>query len=130
MQKLFALILLLLSSNANAIPVVWTLNDVIFSDGQRASGSFIFDADTVVSGTTTTPVFDVSINTEVPDWLDYYPNSLAPGLYDNDQNTYYSTNSTNGSDPYLLTVMVKPFTGGYQELYLNFAALLIKLSKT
>jgi hypothetical protein len=39
-------ILSLLSVAANAVPVVWTLDDVVFNDGGTASGSFTFDADT------------------------------------------------------------------------------------
>ena len=31
---------------ANAIPVTWTLEDVIFNDGSTIAGSFVFDADT------------------------------------------------------------------------------------
>ena len=30
-----------------AVPVLWTLSDVTFDDGGTASGSFVFDADTV-----------------------------------------------------------------------------------
>lgn len=36
---------LVFSSPALAAPVVWTLQDVIFTDGGTASGSFTFDAD-------------------------------------------------------------------------------------
>ena len=33
---------------ARAVPVLWTLSGVTFDDGATASGSFVFDADTVV----------------------------------------------------------------------------------
>jgi len=39
-------ILSLLSVSANAVPVAWTLDNVVFADGSTASGSFTFDADT------------------------------------------------------------------------------------
>lgn len=36
----------LFSAVANAVPVSWTLDGVVFADGSTASGSFTFDADT------------------------------------------------------------------------------------
>lgn len=36
---------LLLSAMAHAVPVEWTLNNVVFADGAVATGSFVFDAD-------------------------------------------------------------------------------------
>ncbi|MEM9388530.1 MAG: hypothetical protein AAGA68_26040 [Pseudomonadota bacterium] len=39
-----ALAALLVATTANAMPITWTLQDVIFSDGGTASGSFAFDA--------------------------------------------------------------------------------------
>lgn len=39
-------ILSLFSAAANAVPVVWTLDRVVFSDGSTASESFTFDVDT------------------------------------------------------------------------------------
>jgi hypothetical protein len=37
---------LLLGANASAAPVQWTLNDVVFDDGESVTGSFDYDADT------------------------------------------------------------------------------------
>ena len=36
----------LLSGVAQAITIEWTLNDVVFTDGGTASGSFLYDTDT------------------------------------------------------------------------------------
>jgi hypothetical protein len=36
---------LFFGSAAHAIPLRWTLNDFIFEDGQMATGSFVYDAD-------------------------------------------------------------------------------------
>jgi hypothetical protein len=41
-------VVLLWGQNANAAPILWTLDDVTFRDGGTASGSFIFDADTSI----------------------------------------------------------------------------------
>jgi hypothetical protein len=48
LMKFFTLLpaLYLLSLTANAVPVVWHLDGVTFSDGGTASGSFTYDADT------------------------------------------------------------------------------------
>jgi len=40
------LITVFIAFNAQAIPIVWELQDVAFSDGTAAVGSFVFDADT------------------------------------------------------------------------------------
>jgi len=40
------LITVFIASNAQAIPIVWELQDVAFSDSTAAVGSFVFDADT------------------------------------------------------------------------------------
>ena len=40
------LLCLLIPAQAAAIPIVWTLHDVAFSDGGTGSGSFVYDADT------------------------------------------------------------------------------------
>jgi hypothetical protein len=45
---LFLAALLLASAKAQAAPVFWTLDGVTFADGATASGSFVFDADTLV----------------------------------------------------------------------------------
>lgn len=37
---------LILSTAANATPIEWTLNDVVFDDGTAVTGSFVYDADT------------------------------------------------------------------------------------
>src|SRR5689334_13211018 len=34
------------ASRAQAMPILWSLSDVTFSDGGTASGSFVFDVDT------------------------------------------------------------------------------------
>ena len=49
--------LLLVASPAGAIPITWTLSDVVFRDGSAAIGSFVFDADVNVYS-------DVSITTD------------------------------------------------------------------
>jgi hypothetical protein len=46
MKKLIAAFLLLGFGSAQAIPVIWTLEGVLFEDGGTASGSFVYDADT------------------------------------------------------------------------------------
>ena len=46
MKKLIGLILLFGWGTAWAIPVTWTLDNVVFDDGGEAYGSFIYDADT------------------------------------------------------------------------------------
>jgi hypothetical protein len=46
MRALFLVIGIFLSSAALAIPVEWTLQNVIFTDGGTAFGSFVYDADT------------------------------------------------------------------------------------
>jgi hypothetical protein len=38
--------LFLASSSANAVPVTWTLEDVVFSDGGTATGSYVYNAST------------------------------------------------------------------------------------
>ena len=45
MKKLIALMLLLGWGAAWAIPVQWTIHDLIFADGSEMTGSFVFDAD-------------------------------------------------------------------------------------
>ena len=42
---MFAVVALLWAQSAQAVPILWTLEDVTFLDGGAASGSFIFDAD-------------------------------------------------------------------------------------
>jgi hypothetical protein len=49
-------ILLAVAGSASATPVTWTLNDVTFTDGATAFGSFVYDADA-------NTVSDVSITT-------------------------------------------------------------------
>ena len=39
----------LLSSAANAVPITWTLQNVVFEDGGTASGSFVYDAVTGIA---------------------------------------------------------------------------------
>jgi hypothetical protein len=46
MKNLIAIALMFTWGSASAIPVQWTLEDVVFADGGTASGSFVFDADT------------------------------------------------------------------------------------
>ena len=46
-QAIFVAFLLTVSVVASATPVLWTFSGVRFSDGSTASGSFVFDADTV-----------------------------------------------------------------------------------
>ena len=46
MKKLIALILLFACGTATAIPLEWTLNDVLLDDGQYLTGQFTYDADT------------------------------------------------------------------------------------
>lgn len=47
MRKLYCLLFMLAGScSMQAIPVVWYLNGVTFTDGGAATGSFIYDADT------------------------------------------------------------------------------------
>jgi hypothetical protein len=48
--------LLLGMATANAVPVTWVLNGVTFDDGNMATGSFVYDADTDL-------YIDVSIST-------------------------------------------------------------------
>lgn len=60
MRKFAGVVVLLgCMSSAQAIPIQWTLTDVLFDDGGTATGSFDFDADTAtysnISITTTTP---------------------------------------------------------------------------
>ena len=47
MKKLLFVAVLFIGS-AQAAPVIWTLNDVLFSDGATASGTFTYDVDTNV----------------------------------------------------------------------------------
>jgi hypothetical protein len=44
MRQLLLVSLLLCSATANAIPVTWTLENVIFDDGGTAFGSYTYDA--------------------------------------------------------------------------------------
>ncbi len=51
MKKLLASLALTLSmmgfaSTANAVPIKWTLIDIVFDDGGTATGSFVYDAET------------------------------------------------------------------------------------
>jgi hypothetical protein len=46
MRHAIGVMLLVAAGSANAVPVVWTLNDVTFNDGGIATGSFTFDANT------------------------------------------------------------------------------------
>ena len=46
MRSPIGLALLLFSMAAQAAPVTWHLQDVVFDDGATASGSFVYDADT------------------------------------------------------------------------------------
>lgn len=49
-SKLFALIAVVLlvgPMSANAVPLVWNLQGVTFDDGGTATGSFVYDADTL-----------------------------------------------------------------------------------
>jgi hypothetical protein len=45
MRQALGVILLFVAGSANAIPVVWNLNDVTFDDGGIATGVFTYDAD-------------------------------------------------------------------------------------
>jgi len=44
-MRLLIIFMILFSGAAQAIPVTWTLQDVVFDDGGSASGFFIYDAD-------------------------------------------------------------------------------------
>ena len=46
MKQYPAIFLLLFSAMAEAIPVTWTLENVVFEDGGTAYGSYTYDADT------------------------------------------------------------------------------------
>ena len=68
MKKTSIVMLFLFSVAANASPVVWTVEGVLFDDGGTATGSFTYDADTEIFS-------DVSITTT--------PGStLAGGFFD------------------------------------------------
>jgi len=43
-------LVLLMPGLAHAVPLTWTLNDAVFSDGGTATGSFVWDADTETFG--------------------------------------------------------------------------------
>jgi len=76
-MRIFAILVLLFSSVASAQPIKWTLNNVIFSDGGTASGSFFYDAET-------NTVSEVNIVTEGGDPTDTTPPSfywLGPTTY-------------------------------------------------
>ena len=45
MRHALGVILLFVLGSAQATPVVWTLDNIVFDDGGTATGSFIFDAD-------------------------------------------------------------------------------------
>jgi hypothetical protein len=45
MRHALGVILLFVVGSAQAIPVVWTLQDVAFDDGGTATGSYVYDAD-------------------------------------------------------------------------------------
>ena len=45
MRHALAVILLLAVGSAQAVPVTWTLQDVVFDDGATLTGSFVFDID-------------------------------------------------------------------------------------
>jgi hypothetical protein len=45
MRHVLFLYLLIFSGSACAVPVLWTLQDVVFDDGGTLTGSFIFDVD-------------------------------------------------------------------------------------
>jgi hypothetical protein len=70
MRLILATILLLNAVAANAIPVTWELQDIIFNDGATASGSFIYDADldafsNINVVTTSSEVIEGSTYTEI-----------------------------------------------------------------
>lgn len=46
MNRILIVLGLLISGSAQAFPLQWTVNDVVFDDGGTASGSFFYDADT------------------------------------------------------------------------------------
>jgi hypothetical protein len=46
MRFVIALLCIFSAASAQAIPLEWTLDNVVFSDGGTASGSFFYDADT------------------------------------------------------------------------------------
>jgi len=46
MKKIIALVLLVWCGSIQAIPLTWTLNNVVFDDGGTAHGSFVYDSDT------------------------------------------------------------------------------------
>ena len=46
MKKFFGLALFLLALSAQAAPVTWTLDGVVFANGNTATGAFNYDADT------------------------------------------------------------------------------------
>ena len=45
MRTLVAVVALLLSATANAVPVTWALEGAVFDDGGTASGTFTYDSD-------------------------------------------------------------------------------------
>ena len=46
MRKLFALACFVFALGAQAAPVTWTLNNVLFDNGDTATGTFDYDSDT------------------------------------------------------------------------------------
>jgi len=85
MRHLLTVLLLLISMTANAIPVTWTLENVVFEDGGTVVGSYTYDAETNtytnVSITTTGfgdfpgSLFDDACNVSTchPDYIDSRP---------------------------------------------------------
>jgi hypothetical protein len=75
-KLLFAGLVFLFSSQANAIPVSWELQNWLFNDGGSASGSFVFDADanafSAISITTTAGSLQPGASYGVP-------NPFSPG---------------------------------------------------
>jgi hypothetical protein len=46
MRSIFLIFALLVSLNANAAPVLWAVDSLLFDDGGTGSGTFTYDADT------------------------------------------------------------------------------------
>jgi hypothetical protein len=100
MRSILLLVTLLVSLTANAAPVTWTVNSLMFDDGGTGSGTFSYDADTntysnidilTTAGTASTGAPYMSV-------IDFAPN-----------------------DADYLTVMVVPLAGTH-SLELSFAA--------
>lgn len=109
----FAAALALGSHSAQAAPVTWTLDDVIFYDGGTASGNFTFDA-----ATNTYTAWSITTTATT--------NAAADGGYPLNGATYTTNNLTGASsssylNPYGVTVKTG---GGADSLSLVFNSVL------